>query len=416
MPQKSLPNNTATETEQPPHIRLNYLDGLRGLAALYVVLYHCFEEVTETVNGNRLSPALLKWIGWLAFGHIGVDIFIVLSGYCLMLPVVRSLEQNLIGTPLDFLKRRAKRILPPYYAALLVSLLLIRMITILRIPSGTKWDMILPAFTLPVLLSHIMLIHNLSPEWSSKIDYPMWSVATEWQIYFLFYFLLLPAWKYRGSLAAISAGFLFWVLIKALFHTQLDRACYQFSILFTFGMTAADIGFSRQPRLIGLRNHLPWGSIATIISIALCFFLAVHPQWQFSHTSGVDFSAGLAVASLLIFCTGCMTHEKPTCPLIMRLLESKMVFHLGLISYSLYLIHAPVLAICYSVILQWHLTSYVALTAMIGIGLPCSLAMSYIFFLAFEQPFLSKPGLQGAENLTKLPNRVSSQDTEGIQN
>ncbi len=66
-------------------IRLAYLDGIRGLAALYVVLVHSW------ALDDALQPSLL-WLPvtkLLRYGIFAVVIFIVLSGYCLMLPVVR---------------------------------------------------------------------------------------------------------------------------------------------------------------------------------------------------------------------------------------------------------------------------------------------------------------------------------------
>src|SRR4051812_41118914 len=80
------------------------------------------------------------------FGHEAVAIFIVLSGYCLMLPVARRGESQLKGGFGSYLGRRAFRILPPYFAALGLSLLLIASSATLRRASGTIWDDSLPAF------------------------------------------------------------------------------------------------------------------------------------------------------------------------------------------------------------------------------------------------------------------------------
>src|SRR5882672_5264093 len=105
-----------------PRLRLEYLDGLRGIAALYVVLFHSMVGF----RGDVLPPALVSALKFMTYGHFSVAVFIVLSGYCLMLPVARSSDGRLSGGFAGYVKRRALRILPPYYAAVSISLLVIR--------------------------------------------------------------------------------------------------------------------------------------------------------------------------------------------------------------------------------------------------------------------------------------------------
>ena len=69
-------------------VHLRYLDSLRGLAALTVVVHHALLQFD--FSGAQLG-APQKWL-LFAFqnGHYPVNFFIVLSGYCLMLPVLKS--------------------------------------------------------------------------------------------------------------------------------------------------------------------------------------------------------------------------------------------------------------------------------------------------------------------------------------
>src|SRR5436853_35532 len=80
------------------------------------------------------GPATRHLTGWLYFGHFGVVVFIVLSGFCLMLPVVRG-DGTLRGGIAAFFKRRTLRIVPPYYVAIGLSLLLI--VTLIGNQTGT---------------------------------------------------------------------------------------------------------------------------------------------------------------------------------------------------------------------------------------------------------------------------------------
>src|SRR6185369_3527958 len=127
-----------------PH--LDFLDGVRGCAALYVVAHHAMLNLPPaTLSADSLMRRAF------ALGHFSVDVFIVLSGFCLMLPVLR--RPGHVGL-WPFIGRRAVRILPTYYAALLVSLVLID--TVIGRPSGTHWDVSLPVTERDIAL-HLML-------------------------------------------------------------------------------------------------------------------------------------------------------------------------------------------------------------------------------------------------------------------
>ena len=121
--------HAAPETTVPPtphpRLHLGYIDGLRGLAAIYVVIYHC-NYVTTMICG--FSTGLVKFaVMPLNYGHQAVDLFIVLSGFCLMLPALRDGYQ-LRGGFKTFLAKRARRILPPYYVAIVLSLTQVAML------------------------------------------------------------------------------------------------------------------------------------------------------------------------------------------------------------------------------------------------------------------------------------------------
>src|SRR5690349_12944865 len=90
----SSPEAAAGGAEKPV-LRLAYLDGLRAVAAAYVVAFHAVIGFT----GQGLSGPWRLMRRAFAFGHEAVAIFIVLSGYCLMLPVVRK---DSAGLPIDF--------------------------------------------------------------------------------------------------------------------------------------------------------------------------------------------------------------------------------------------------------------------------------------------------------------------------
>src|ERR1700753_2981207 len=97
--------SSSVTPEPPPRQRLAGLDGVRGLGALYVVIYH---------GSLRAFPGYPSvgapfWVGWFSYGQFAVLVFIVLSGFSLALSPARD------GWRLDgiaaYARRRARGIL-----------------------------------------------------------------------------------------------------------------------------------------------------------------------------------------------------------------------------------------------------------------------------------------------------------------
>jgi len=400
-----LPDSPLPKPPPTSRLRLDYLDGLRGLAALYVVLHHAYYGLTAEA---ALPPLAAHLTYWLYLGRSAVDIFIVLSGYCLMMPVVRAGAGRLPAGPREFFRRRARRILPPYYAAMAVTLLAIFLVPPLHDLSrpNVLWNTALPVWTPGVLVSHLLLVHNFDPAWHSKIDYPMWSVATEWQIYFLFPLLLLPVWRRFGPAAAVLAAFVVGLAPLFLFFDRFSGVSPHFLGLFALGMAGADLNFSPSPRLASWRERLPWGALAASFGVTLALVSLRHSSWPLS-VAFKDILVGAATACLLVFCTRFLTrcHEpateqspaRPRAPLALRLCESRPAVRLGVFSYSLYLIHAPVLAVCQALVRPLRLPPTWELTLMLAAGVPLALLCSYLFYLAFERPFLSRALAKAAQ-------------------
>ena len=372
-----------------PRMRLEFLDGLRGLAALYVVLGH-----TSGDNIASLPPNARWAFSWMDYARLAVDVFIVLSGFCLMLPVVRSTEGQLRGGAAAYLKRRAWRILPPYYAALALSLaFLLLSRTGLRFMEGhVDADMAL-TFAPGNLLTHLFLVHNLRSIYSMSINGPLWSVATEWQIYFVFPLLLLPLWRRFGIAAAVAGGFCIGLLPHFLLPMgrNFDWACPWYIGLFALGMLGAEIGFGRAPHLERVRRVLPWGPLSFVLSIGACGFISLRPHFYYQRAGFVgDTLAGLAAISLIIYCAGYATRETATRPpLILRLLEARWVVFLGSFSYSLYLTHRIAMLKLYPILQVARLTPVVERVVIITVCIPVVLVFAYVFHRVCERPFMS---------------------------
>lgn len=350
----------------------------------------------EVVNEEipvQLPPIVSFLTNPLEYGQAAVDIFIVLSGYCLMLPLMRSGGQLRDGL-LKYLQRRARRILPPYYAAMVVSLTIIAFIPGMNRIQGYRWDEALPAFHWDIIISHLMLVHNWKEEWRHSINPPMWSVATEWQIYFLFPLLLLPIWRRFGNVVTVVAAFVIGLIPHFAFRTG-DSACPWFLGLFALGMAAAAINASPPvPKRVLLRWMIALGTACLAI---FGVFVIFAEAWLWRHLYFMDALIGAATTCFLVFCTAhCYGPDQDKHPAVLQFLEKRSVVVLGTFSYSLYLMHFPILSILHSWIRPVDLAPTLKIGLLIAAGTPLCLLLCYGFHLLFERRFMPGVAKKGA--------------------
>jgi peptidoglycan/LPS O-acetylase OafA/YrhL len=366
-------------------IRLAYLDGLRALASGYVVLFHALPGFSAQ---NLTGPwRLLKRA--FAYGHEAVAIFIVLSGYCLMLPIVRK-DPDRLGVAFGrFVQRRAKRILPPYFAALASTIALMAAVPALRTSgTGTIWDDSLPGLDAVAIGSHLLVVHNWLPAYAYQINGPLWSVASEWQIYFFFPLLLLPTWRRWGMPGALLCAALLGYAPLLLAPASARVAIPWYLLLFTFGMAAASIGFSHHELERSLRTRIPWKLLSAALWLACVLLSNALPGLWFRLKPVVDPLIGLATATLLIQLTregisGKRGH-------LLALLEARALVGLGHFSYSLYLMHLPVLALCYFGLRGLGVTATHMILAIPLVGGAASVLLGYGFHVLVERPFMKR--------------------------
>lgn len=399
--QISIPYPEAVVLTDPSHSqaarpRFEFLDGLRGYAALYVVLFHLYLDAINRVDERTLPWSAQSLLLSLKQGRYAVDVFIVLSGFCLMLPVLSSSESKLPGGLGDYVKRRARRILPPYYAALAFCLGMIALFPDLNRLHGVHWDLMLPAFTFKAVLSHLLLLHNLTYSTIYKINGSMWSVATEWQIYFIFPLLLLPLWRRYGHWASVSAGFLLGFALGLLSSGRFDPASPWYIGLFALGMAGADVGMHANKMQIW-RLCVSW-----VVASLLCGVLLFCIHYKSHDQAIADVLVGLAATALMIYCTRIKRSTGSASSAVLKFFESRPAQLLGLFSYSIYLTHRPILALydLQARKLHWGFITQIGIGCLTA--LPVVLGIGYLFHLAAERPvwlkavrsILQRPGIE----------------------
>ena len=361
--------------------RLAGLDGIRGLAALYVVINHVF---LRAFPGYPVDHAPF-WAGWFIYGRFAVVVFIVLSGFSLALAPSRH------GWRLDgisqFAARRARRILPPYWAALAFSLAVAWLI----LPQ--------PGHGVPDAKSIVvngLLVQNIVGARSPNAAF--WSMAVEAQLYLLFPLLLLVVrrWSAIAMVAAVTlvvaaVGILGPHIAKV--DTFVIQSPPDLAALFAVGILSAGIvGASTA------RRSWPWAWLALAAAApVLATIWSQGSVWTLDHLFWVDIALGPAIACVLAgLATG---HPAP----LLRMLDAKPIRNLGLSSYSLYLTHAPIVAIVYEKIVAGRVSQGVpAFVVSLAIVLPLTIVFARLFASVFEKPFMRPRSARRASRL-RLP-------------
>ena len=356
---------------------------MRALAALYVVIGHFCSMVDAKFleSGKSIATPLLKALMspfW--FGHLAVAAFIVLSGYSLQYGLFQRGDGRVYGLG-KFFKRRALRILPAYYASLFLSLIVCQYVTI---PHGS----ILPfrnyiPITSDSLRAHIFLVQNWSPDWMYKINGVLWSIGIEAQLYLLFPFLILIMQKGSPLLLLLT------VTVPTLLIVNLvpgaGKTYSWFAILFVFGMMAAH--FSYRPSLtIGPKAKT--GIILSLIGALATIGIVMYNLSQGKTAADTpilissDIAFGLSTATFLYAATVAPGSW------IERFFSMKWLVRIGIFSYSLYLLHHPLLQIFYVSKPAALVGSEMTMVYLLAIALPAILFVSWLFSQVFERPFV----------------------------
>ena len=344
-----------------------------------------------TNSGKKLSPLFYHIEHILHFyifnyGTDAVAIFIVLSGYLLMLPVARHPEMKLKGGVSGFIIRRARRILPPYYAALFISLVTIKLLRnenifhVIAIPLSLTNDSI---------ITHLFLIHNLT-KWIFTIDGPMWSVGVEWQIYFLFALILLPIFRRFGPLVLVIITSLIFILPAYTFLPILLQSHPWFILLFIFGMTGSCINFSKQGRYVTLHKSKIWNNLYLIFLILTIIIIIIQDKYgiSFGGSAFQEISTGLCILCFIIKSTKQLLSDDIKHSFIIRILQIRTMEILGVFSYSLYLVHDIVISFLAYMFSHSIMNSNIIYIVYPISSFALSLILAYGFHLAFEKKFL----------------------------
>lgn len=341
------------------------LDGLRGLAALYVVLFHCW---LYTFPGYPRSSAP-RWLDGLMFGRLAVVFFLVLSGFSLAISPARHGWRS--GGVAQFLRRRAWRILPPYWAALAMSLIIS--------------SFIVPASHLGPPTGASVLVYGFVVQDVFTVPTPngaFWSIGVEAELYLLFPLLLLVRRRLGAALLVVCVT----LPVVAYGLSSADANPVEgdnwltphLAPVFVAGMIGAGV-VAASDRV----RRLPWGWFAVLAAVPVAAIGLVQGSvWTVRHYFWVD----LAVAPAMTMLIAAVATGRPL--FLVRLLTTRPIRSLGDFSYSLYLIHLPiVMAVIRRVAPHFVAPGLPTFWFTLALALPVSVLGAWLFARLFELPF-----------------------------
>jgi peptidoglycan/LPS O-acetylase OafA/YrhL len=343
--------------EQAGERRLAPVESMRALAALGVLLFHA--ELLTLSDNHLLTVNVPTRI--LVSGSHGVFLFFTLTGYLMFRPFAQRAWGA--GGPVNlrrYARNRALRILPLYYVAIVFLL-------IAQGASTTFW------WRFPLLLENYWNNSN------QRVDGPLWSVVVELQFYVVIPVLawvLTRATRRTGGIALLNLAVIGLAGREiAVLHHDINDNVWRTTFVVTFvwfmpGMVLAWIEccWTRLPRWL----VAPFDRATTwFVAGVACWLL--QPLWSTP--------AELYLVANFLLVGSCVLPLRRG--LSTALLSWRPVAAVGVVSYSLYVWHVPILHRIDS--WPWLDTGAMPLVAA---GLPLCLAAAVVSYYVVERPFL----------------------------
>jgi len=311
---------TTSVQVQPGKVHFLRLDTLRGVAILLVFGFHFWLAVQQRdivlATEARLPPSLAPLLTLHRIGFLGVQLFFVISGFCIHYSYLswkrRLPEQADRQFFPQFYARRFWRIVPPYLLALLCFYFL-------------KTPQPLSALHLKHFAPHLILANTLFPSETFSINSSFWSVAVEWQLYLVYPLALLLFARLgtaRGFLVAAAIGLIFRFTLQSWGAPYwLSHLPFRWWYEWTLGVLIA-AGWSEQRRLFSSNFFLG----LVLAGLGIFAVLGSHDR-VFQWLMPPVFFAYLVEA--------CIWSTRPVGAV------GRSVGWLGVCSYSFYLWHQP---------------------------------------------------------------------------
>ncbi len=348
------------------------LDAWRGLASVWVVMYHMALVLFVSYPHMDQSPLYTFSLA----GGLGVQIFFVISGYCIANAATRAVQRGQGFGP--FMVARMRRIYPPVWAALVFAMALSVtasfLVTTHHLKSSTMGSEDILHQKLPYFLENFTLTQCLLRQ--PSILAQCWTLCYEMAFYLLIGLFLVPALRLKGrfpllpALHAVTAG----VLILLIAVPQ--RISYPVDLWpeFGLGVVAYDVLTHKhqwQPKV--------WLGLISVLTAAFCFSRSYNIGVM-TEPSRLTFLFCLAFTFVLIFL---YKYER----FFAAALPVRLLSALGLFSYSLYLTHVFSIGVINQCVKVFHIPARFH-DLVFAVVIIAAIGFARLFFQFFERPFL----------------------------
>ena len=336
------------------------IDGLRAIAVFSVLLFH--------LHHNNLPG-----------GFTGVDVFFVISGFLITNILHKEMRVGNFSI-LHFYERRARRILP---ALCVVTLIVFAVCFFLFFPPDFK-DFGQSTSATSLFMSNILFWKESGYFALPSLQKPLlhtWSLAIEEQFYILFPILLWILVKFFTHTVSILI-FVFFCVASFILSEYLVRF-YPDAAFYLIPSRAWELGIGGliallQPQIIAFLNKTPRTVLETIPVLGA--LMIIYSLFAFNEYTAFPGISALfpTIGTALIIIAG-LEHGTYK-PLLNQLISYKWFVIFGLISYSLYLIHWPLITFY-----KYYTLKELNFTAQLSVG-SISILLAYLSWRFIEQP------------------------------
>jgi peptidoglycan/LPS O-acetylase OafA/YrhL len=351
---------------------LRYVDGLRAIAVLAVILYHalCVAAWAPPLVGTAPQMDPVWWFAKLASkGAHGVDLFFVISGLCLSYPAlarIRAGRESRFDCR-DFVAKRMVRILPPYYIATGIVIAAVLLTTHFGSPVpravGTDFS--------PFSIFKQLLFFDRA---ALFVNDSFWTLSVEFRWYLVFPILLLLYVRSPRAFLALLAA-----CVVAYNCTRLRAIDIGTLPAFMLGIVAADLQIVG-PRFA--RFALPATVVAFWWALLLEPFSSVPSSFGLADVAGnyTQTNVGWQLAAFAFVVASGRTAW------LRRLLEIPMLCGIGVACYGIYLVHQPIIG-AWAELAGAHFDPALGFAASVVFALAGGLLFSYLA----DRPFAGGP-------------------------
>jgi peptidoglycan/LPS O-acetylase OafA/YrhL len=358
----------------------------RGLAALWVFVFHLKGPVAAAM------PALG---GFAAAGHFGVPVFFVISGYCMMAVARKTIQRGEASGP--FLFWRFLRIYPPFWLSIVVAVLIPVTLGVLgllksgvfEVPRARWMELSAVDWARYFTLLQVFEARTVGMDYAfSAINIVYWTLAIEFQFYLVIWLGLLVRRHFDRLMIAVTGVGIVAAAFPAAYQTGFFLPYWP---MFALGLALHRLlanGWTPD-RLFRGRALAAASLVLLVVAVGDLVFISSAAGMRFNgarhELANLSQAAVAAIAFWAALPLDRYLAGTGRSAALRGLIRPFLI--LGAMSYSLYLLHAQLYQIPFAFVRQVVPNAHPLSPLLTILG---TVALTYVFYLACERPFLRR--------------------------